>query len=68
MAPFIKEAKVNFWLIYLVNIMQEMTKNPWQTSYIVSIYTCILAQENFSFATQGSCNNIPIKRPSERIH
>lgn len=26
MAPFIKEAKVNFWLIYLVNIMQEMTK------------------------------------------
>lgn len=65
MAPFIKEAKVNFWLIYLVNIMQEMT---WQTSYTVSIYTCILAQENFSFATQGSCNNIPIKRPSERIH
>lgn len=38
MAPFIKEAKVNFWLIYLVNIMQEMTKNPWQTSYTVSIY------------------------------
>lgn len=26
MAPFIKEAKLNFWLIYLVNIMQEMTK------------------------------------------
>lgn len=31
MAPFIKEAKVNFWLIYLVNIMQEMTKKPTKT-------------------------------------